>query len=107
MLPKACLKSGRKSVRGFGKTVQCRPVRAYEPALFSLVSPSRLYKDYCTPVSTITGDIQIKSTAGWRGFANDDNARYYSVNAANVYSGLRTIEIRMHSGTYEASKILT
>lgn len=83
-------------------------VAYFEPALLSLVAPSRANNRFCGSVRRILREISAFATLDdwarhFRGGAN----RYFIVNPSNLFGGFGTIEVRLHSGTLSATKILT
>ena len=83
----------------------------YEPALMSIVSPSRVNNRYCKTIQGIMEKLLDLSTLDqWAEFYDEDNnekIRYHSVNLTNLFNdGLGTVEIRLHNGTLEELKIL-
>lgn len=94
--------------------------RLFEPAVATLVSPSRLVhfdgatyhlerpNEWCKPVSTVYPATRVA-----RAHRHEDlydmsaphEARYVSFNIKPLYSQ-ETVEVRLHGGTIEASKIL-
>ena len=80
----------------------------WEPALSSLLPPSRAENPYCKRVRRHLHDLRkLNTIRDWeRHFASRD-ARYLAVNPAPLLQGRGTIEVRSHSGTLEAGKILT
>lgn len=94
-------------------------VRLFEPALASLVAPSRLRactadgydlrapNEYCQPVATVLTSRRLAGVRSfddlWRLTASDD-ARRLTFNVKPL-EDLQTVEVRLHSGTTEARKI--
>ena len=95
---------------GFIKRVQ-----RLEPGLFSLVSPSRLYRydgevyrrrhpnPYCKPVRRTYGDLD-DHTRGWASIERDAE-RYSSLHIRPNFGGLNLMEVRMHQGTTNFKKM--
>jgi hypothetical protein len=82
-------------------------VAFYEPALYSLVAPSRAENRYTTSVRRhLLKFRRLRSELEWQE-ALRRLSRYLGVNLTNLFDGYGTVEIRMHSGTVEAPKILT
>jgi superfamily II DNA or RNA helicase len=100
-------------------------VRVFEPGLASLVSASRIaqYSDgryhigtpnrYCRPISTVIPGADLHAAAAnlrqlITKRLNADGARFTTVNLSPLMleGGSGTVEIRMHSGTVEARKML-
>jgi superfamily II DNA or RNA helicase len=82
---------------------------AIEPALLSLVAPSRFDNPFCKPVRRRIAELrELTTLAEWRLAFAEHDTRYIAVNPRNaiVDEGLGTVEIRLHSGTTDASKIL-
>jgi hypothetical protein len=110
---------------GWDSNLEClkravRLVSLAEPALATLVAPSRLvlFKDgayrfnepnpYCGPLSS---RVSERAVARWQTMADvqhtvsENNDRYVTFNLRSFFT-LRTVEVRMHSGTIEARKVL-
>lgn len=83
-------------------------VSHWEPALYSLVAPSRSRSAYCLPVrGQLSQFLALPTLPSWAGHFEVPESRYSTVNASNLFGGgLDTIEIRLHSGTIDARKIL-
>lgn len=94
-----------------------RLVRFAEPSLATLVAPSRLVSfdgknydldepnEYCQPISAAVTKTQINN---WESLEDVEESiwnRYVTMNLKSLFK-LGTVEMRMHSGTLEASKIL-
>src|SRR5690606_32369981 len=63
---------------------------------------------YCEPVRKALRRLaRLRTTADWREYFEDGDARYLSVNPSNLFGELGTLEVRLHNGTFEAAKILT
>ncbi|OGU18604.1 MAG: hypothetical protein A2X85_17345 [Geobacteraceae bacterium GWF2_54_21] len=94
-----------------------RLVRFAEPALATLVAPSRLVSfdganydlgepnEYCQPISAAVTKSQIKSWRSLEDVEESLSTRYVTMNLKSLFK-LGTVEVRMHSGTLEAPKIL-
>lgn len=94
-----------------------RLVRFAEPALATLVAPSRLVSfdganydlnesnEYCEPISVSASQSKIKSWKSLEDVKNSFLTRYVTLNLCSLFSQ-ETVEVRMHSGTLEARKIL-
>jgi superfamily II DNA or RNA helicase len=95
--------------------------RLFEPALGTLVAPSRLVKfseehgydtsqpnAYCKPVSAVFSRRTLDGVRSlediWR-IAESRESRYVTFNVRPL-SSLHTVEVRLHNGTIEARKIL-
>ena len=79
----------------------------FEPALMSLVAPSRANNRYCVSVKRrLKRLLDLPSLQAWRERFARLRARYLAFNPANLFSGYGTVEVRLHSGTIEAPKIL-
>lgn len=98
---------------GWSPTVSrlTRLVRAaaqFEPALLSLVSPTRASSRYCRPIREMQRrTVGLQQLQDWaRAFGNPAD-RYYALNVRNLFEGYGTVEVRLHNGTQEAKKILT
>lgn len=84
-------------------------VAQVEPALLSLVAPSRFRNGHCQLVSERISELQtLRNLKDWRRSFADGESRTLAVNPTPLLDrgGLGTIEIRLHSGTYEAPKVL-
>jgi superfamily II DNA or RNA helicase len=80
----------------------------YEPALLSLVAPSRATNQYASSVRrSLRSFMRLSSLEQWRAYMSLPMRRYLAVNPANLFWGYGTVEVRMHSGTIDALKILT
>jgi superfamily II DNA or RNA helicase len=85
-----------------------------EPGLFTLVSPSRLFRflegryclgqrnRYCLPVREMDPDIERVRLPG---FTAARSHRFRSVNVTHAYEDVQKLEVRMHNGTTEFRKI--
>jgi len=98
-----------------------RLVKLFEPALGTLVAPSRLRSfmagryleeanQYCRPISSLfprrgMGSINSMQRAE-RSIDSRGDSRNHTVNLLPLWT-LGTIEVRMHSGTLEPEKVLT
>jgi superfamily II DNA or RNA helicase len=79
----------------------------FEPAFVSLVGPSRAKSMYATPVRrTLRALRNLASLEDWSRYFRDYGRRYLAVNPRNLFHGYGTVEVRLHSGTIEAPKIL-
>jgi superfamily II DNA or RNA helicase len=102
-----------------------RLVRLFEPALATIVPASRIASysgnkyhvgkpnEYCSPISTVIRkcDLQGSESEFLRAVQlrlADHDSRYTTVNLRPLITGhgTGTVEIRMHSGTMEAKKML-
>jgi len=84
-------------------------MRKYEAAFFTILSPSRFGNDYCMPIISRFGDDEINQLRGRDQvdeMLSDDDLRYSSLNLLHYNKTPPRIEVRMHSGTLNASKIL-
>lgn len=86
-------------------------VAYFEPALYTLVAPSRSRNQYCKPVRRSLRELlALPSLQDWaEHFSQDEHEhRRLTVNPSNLFGDERldTIEVRMHSGTLEGLKIL-
>jgi superfamily II DNA or RNA helicase len=99
-----------------------RLAKLFEPALATMVAPSRIAhypgepgaydltcpNEYCRPVSSVFSDAVLDGLRTIRDFArvaSQHDARYVTFNIQPL-DVIHTVEIRMHSGTLEARKIL-
>ena len=82
-------------------------VASIEPALYSLVPPSRFQNDYCKSVRHHLAKVRGLSTlTEWQEWLSNESLRYLLLNATNLFGEKGTIEARLHSGTVEGPKIL-
>lgn len=80
----------------------------FEPALLSLVAPSRAGNSYCKPIRELRQRVRrLEDMAAYRSTFSSHEDRYYALNITNLFDGIGTMEVRLHSGTREARKILT
>lgn len=80
----------------------------WEPALLSLLPPSRAGSNYCQRVRLHVQDLRsLRTWAAWERRFAPHHARYLAVNPSGLFGPKGTIEVRSHSGTLEAPKILT
>lgn len=97
-----------------------RLARLFEPAVATLVAPSRIAdfdgtgyavsepNVYCRPVSTVFTRSRLaraRSFSDIARLANRAEARFVSFNVAPL-ARLHTVEVRLHSGTLEPGRIL-
>ena len=98
-----------------------RLVRLFEPALGTLVGPSRLVSfdgvnydfdapnEFCRPLASKMTEASITragAIADMQALVADYETRYSSLNLRPFFSKQSTVEIRMHSGSLEAPKVL-
>lgn len=84
-----------------------RLVAYFEPALYSLVAPSRSGNEYCEPIRKhLDTLLALPTLRDWELHFEDRSRRYLTVNPANLFLDKGTVEVRMHSGTLEGPKIL-
>jgi hypothetical protein len=69
----------------------------------SLVAPSRLNNGFCRPLSLIDAERTAEQVRNGR-ISNINGGRYYSLNLAS-YDRHGTVEVRLHHGTLNGSKI--
>ena len=82
-------------------------VAYFEPALYTLVAPSRSDNRYCAPIREhLSVLLALPTLSAWEKHFNPHESRYIAVNPSNLFKGLETLEIRLHSGTVEGPKIL-
>ena len=106
---------GQRPVSEISRLVKL--VRLAEPALATLVAPSRIVmydeceydvsfpNQYCAPLSK---SLKLKSIKNWRKITSIQRAhkdRYVTLNLEPLFN-YGTVEVRMHNGTISASKIL-
>lgn len=97
-----------------------RLAKLFEPALGTLVGPSRIAlfekgsynltapNTFCAPVSTVFSESVLDGLRTIGDFARvvrEHESRYVTFNIQPLQS-IHTVEVRMHSGTLEARKIL-
>jgi superfamily II DNA or RNA helicase len=79
----------------------------FEPALYTLVAPSRSRNKFCSPVRSLLPRLRtLGSLARWERFFYSAKRRYLAVNPTHLFGRYGTIEVRLHSGTLEGRKIL-
>lgn len=100
-----------------------RLVRVFEPALASIVAPSRVAwfdgrsyhvgepNPYCAPLATVVPGRALGARFDRERIArrfDEDGARHLTVNPGRLFGPAETptVEIRMHSGTTDARKML-
>lgn len=82
-------------------------VACFEPALLTLVAPSRSKSRYCRPIRAALPRLRtLGPLARWRGYFGDHRRRYLAVNPSHLFDRYGTLEVRLHSGTLEGQKIL-
>ena len=84
-------------------------VAYFEPALYSLVAPSRSGNPFCRPIRRSLHELlALPSMRKWGEHFAERERRYLTVNPSNLFGDerLNTLEVRMHSGTLEGRKIL-
>lgn len=69
----------------------------------ALVAPSRLNNGFCRPISLLDAERTAEQVRNGR-VSNINGGRYYSLNLAS-YDRHGTVEIRLHHGTLNGSKI--
>jgi superfamily II DNA or RNA helicase len=80
----------------------------HEPALFSLVAPSRADNRYAGSLRRALRRLtRLRDLDAWASHFANSERRYLAVNPTNLFHGYGTVEVRLHSGTVEARKILT
>lgn len=79
-----------------------RSVAYYEPAIYSLVSPSRVGNQYAKSMRAFFKASPSNDKSSWK----ESSEHYDAVNFEGLWVGDRTLEIRYHNGTLEAVKIL-
>lgn len=97
-----------------------RLAKLFEPALATLVAPSRVARfqggtydlgepnEFCRPVSSVFSANRLARVQKQKDFlaaSEDHEARFVTFNMKPL-EVLHTVEVRMHSGTIEARKIL-
>ncbi|HTA94232.1 MAG TPA: amidoligase family protein, partial [Polyangiaceae bacterium] len=76
----------------------------YEPAIASIISPSRVTSMYAKPLRKhLTGVLWACDLRAWP----TQGLRYLGLNATSLFHSHGTIEVRWHGGTLDAGKILT
>lgn len=97
-----------------------RLARLFEPAMATLVTPSRVVafedgrydtsspNEYCRPLSSVITERTLSRALDvddlWEALDTED-ARYTTFNIVPL-SDIHTVEVRLHNGTVEAKKIL-
>ncbi len=71
----------------------------FEPALYSLVSPSRYKNNYCRPTRLLVKKYSDLSETSWRSRFSD-----HSLNIV-PFTGKGTMEVRLHNGTLNGIKL--
>jgi superfamily II DNA or RNA helicase len=82
--------------------------RKFSPALYSLVAPSRLENTYCQPIRKffpISKINKIKTMNEFKQCWVDHETRYHDINLRGIRNRVQTFEVRLHSGTYDGTKI--
>ena len=79
----------------------------YEPAIFSLVAPSRVDNVHVRPVRRgIQRLLELATLEEWMERFEGHRRKYLAVNPSHLFKGYGTVEVRYHSGTIDAAKIL-
>ncbi len=82
-------------------------VAYFEPALLSLIAPSRAQNMFAHSVYEQREQLlSLATKTSWRRMLRPHASRYSGVNLRGLFHGPGTAEIRWHSGTLEARKIL-
>ena len=84
-------------------------VAYYEPAILSLVAPSRASNRFAQSVrSSARTLLNLGDHESWARRFAPYSSRYLGLNPRNLFgAGYGTLEVRWHSGTIEAPKILS
>ncbi|MDY0062626.1 MAG: amidoligase family protein [Myxococcota bacterium] len=83
-------------------------VAHFEPALLSLVAPSRARNGYCKSLRAEIRELRrLDTPEAWQQAFADPESRYLALNPRPLWQGRGTLEVRLHSGTLEGPKILT
>ena len=77
----------------------------YEPAINSLVSPSRVKNIYAMSVRGFFKRYRLEGRAAWKEYFSDEH--YLGVSLQPLYGRYGTTEVRIHNGTLDGPKILT
>jgi len=78
----------------------------FEPAIISLVPPSRADVHFVRTVRRLLRELTaLPSNADWRSVVAH-SPKYLGVNVRGLVEGYGTVEVRFHSGTVNAGKIL-
>ncbi len=97
-----------KDLRALRRLMQL--VSYYEPALYSLVAPSRGWNPSCEPIRQhVEQLLSFPTMDDWqKHFLEHLSRRYLTVNPRPLFDerGMGTIEVRLHSGTVDGQKIL-
>lgn len=79
----------------------------YEPALMSLVAPSRARNPYVYSVRSQARKLMSLATmADWEAHFAGHRRKYLAINPSHLFEGYGSVEVRHHSGTIEPGKIL-
>jgi superfamily II DNA or RNA helicase len=95
----------KPTARGLERLMQL--VACFEPALHTLVAPSRAGNRYCRPIRRALGRLEVLRTLPqWRKHFFYPSRRYLAVNPANLFGPYGTVEVRLHSGTLDGLKVV-
>jgi len=79
----------------------------FEPALLSLVAPSRARNRYVRSVRNRARKLMsLRTMEAWEAYFANHRRKYLAVNPSHLFAGYSSVEIRHHSGTIEPGKIL-
>ena len=79
----------------------------FEPALFSLVAPSRVRNSYVYSVRNRAKKLMsLRTMAAWEEHFASHRRKYLGINPSHLFEGYGSVEIRHPSGTIEPGKIL-
>ena len=79
----------------------------YEPALMSLVAPSRARNPYVYSVRNRAKKLMsLRTMAAWEVYFARHRRKYLGINPSHLFEGYGSVEIRYHSGTIEPGKVL-
>lgn len=96
----------------YGKIEQTKrlvqAIRRFSPAFYTLVASSRLKNEHCRPIREYLSQRTMKNieTLGeFKSLWRPHDSRYHDINLRGINRPDPTLEIRMHSGTHDGSKI--
>lgn len=79
----------------------------FEPAVMSLVAPSRARNQYVHSVRNRARKLMsLRTMAAWETYFASHRRKYLAVNPSHLFAGYSSVEVRYHSGTIEPGKIL-
>lgn len=79
----------------------------FEPAVMSLVAPSRARNRYVHSVRNRARKLMsLGEMTAWEDYFANHRRKYLAINPSHLFAGYGSVEVRHHSGTIEAAKIL-